>query len=208
MPDDVLSEEAKEERRDLRVRIPVEQKLNLQRLKTLTGKNMGQVVSEALEEYMDPEDIDIPDVVQEYLEKRAPRLPEEFELETRYERTPTAYVDRSGVEEFLGTFFDAIEATWDGGKMSNPPNILVETRGTESGDAAIFVTIRDADIPKEYCEKRMEIYEGKDPGDPLEVLPFARTVVHVQGGAVGCGYTEDDDPRFVARFPTEDPREA
>lgn len=202
MSDDVLSDEAQEERKDLRVRIPVEQKLDLQRLKVLSGKTMSDAVAEALEEYMDPEPTDVDDVVGRYLDLREPRLPDAFALETDYGDPPPVRADPSGLEEFVGTFFDAVEATWEAGKMDHPPDILVETAGDADGDAAVLaITVRDADIPKDYCRKRMEIYQGDDPGDPLEALPFARTVVNVQGGVVGCGYTGDDDPRFFARFP-------
>lgn len=205
MTDSTISDEAMEEQKDLRVRLPVKQHLELHKLKILTDQNMSEIVRAALEEYVDVESIDLNEVVRGYLDERVPDLPSPFEVETDLREPRRALVDPSGVHAFLDTFLDEVEATWEADDTDGDPRILVGT-GTGAGDdeAILTLELRDIDLPEGVCRRHFGFPEGASEGEPVEESTMARVVANVQGGTVGCGYREDGVPRFTARFPTPD----
>lgn len=190
-----------EERKDLRVRLPVKQHLELHKLKLLTDQNMSEIVCDALEAYVDVEPIDLNEVVRDYLEGRVPDLPPAFDVETNLGTPREALVDQSGVHGFVGSFLEDVQATWEANAIDGDPRIHVGTGGGD-GEAVLTLEIHDAYLPEEVCKRHFGFFEGSFDQDPPDGSAMARVVVRAQGGFVGCGYLEDGIPRVTARFST------
>lgn len=199
MRDDGIPDGAMQERKDLRVRLPVEQHLKLHKLKVLTDQTMSDVVREALKEYMDVESIALNEAVRDYLESRVPALPSVFEVETDLRDPPKALIDRSGVHGFLESFLDEVESTWEGGGADGDPRILVET-GNRDGEAVLTLEIQDVDLPEGVCERHLGFFDEPSKEEITDDSTMARLVANIEGGLVGCGYRDNGNPRFTARF--------